>query len=155
VSADHLTVVDASPEVLELNRARTGRADVDYQVADLFTWQPEKEYDVVFFSFWLSHVPRGRFRGFWSMVRSCLSPGGRVFLIDNHDDPAPAAELKDPYVLEYRQDRHVRQLEDGRSYNVVKVMYQPAELEALLAQLGWSAEMHSTGWFLYGKAHPG
>jgi hypothetical protein len=88
------------------------------------------------------------------MVRSCLSPGGRVFLIDNHDDPVPALEFRDPYVLEYRQDRHVRRLEDGRAYNVVKVMYQAEELEALLRQLGWSAEMHATRWFLFGSARP-
>ncbi len=35
-SADHLTVVDSSPEVLEVNRIRTARADVEYVVADLF-----------------------------------------------------------------------------------------------------------------------
>jgi ubiquinone/menaquinone biosynthesis C-methylase UbiE len=38
-SADHLTVLDASPETLSLNRERVGRADVEYVVADLFTWQ--------------------------------------------------------------------------------------------------------------------
>ena len=37
-SADHLTVVDSSPEVLEINRIRTARADVEYVVADLFAW---------------------------------------------------------------------------------------------------------------------
>ena len=86
-SADHLTVVDSSPEVLEINRRRTARADVEYVVADLFAWVPERSYDVVFFSFWLSHVPRERCAAFWSMVRSCSSPGGRVFVIDNHSDP--------------------------------------------------------------------
>jgi hypothetical protein len=57
-------------------------------------------------------------------------------------------------IPKYRQDGHVRRLEDGRAYNVVKVMYQPAELEALLRQLGWSAEMHATRWFLFGSARP-
>ena len=137
-SADHLTVVDSSPEVLELNRLRTGRTDVAYTVADLFTWVPDKSYDVVFFSFWLSHVPHERFASFWSMVRSCLAPGGRVFLIDNHSDPLPA-DIKDPYVLRYDTDRHLRRVEDGREFNVVKVMYEPRELETQLASLGWDA----------------
>ena len=153
-SADRLTVVDSSPEVLELNRGRTGRADVVYEVADLFTWTPQKQYDVVFFSFWLSHVPRERFSDFWSMVRSCLSPRGRVFLVDNHDDPVRGAESQDPYVLEYRQDQHLRRLDDGRTFGVVKVMYEPAELEALLGRLGWTAEMSATRWFLFGSASP-
>ena len=35
-TADHLTVVDSSPEVLALNQERVGRPDVRYVVADLF-----------------------------------------------------------------------------------------------------------------------
>ena len=96
-TAGHLTVIDSSPESLELNRKRVGRPDVDYLVADLFTWQPPRTYDVVFFSFWLSHVPRSRFSGFWSLVRSCLAPGGRVFLIDNRTThPTRSGPLRHP-----------------------------------------------------------
>jgi demethylmenaquinone methyltransferase/2-methoxy-6-polyprenyl-1,4-benzoquinol methylase len=154
-TADHLTVVDSSPEVLEINRIRTARSDVDYVVADLFAWVPESSYDVVFFSFWLSHVPRQRCETFWSMVRSCLSPGGRVFFIDNHSDPhVPETEFKDPYVLRYAPDKHVRRLADGREYNVVKVMYEPDELAMLLTDFGWTADIEATRWFLFGSATP-
>jgi ubiquinone/menaquinone biosynthesis C-methylase UbiE len=152
--ADHLTVIDSSPEVLEINRERTGRADVEYVEDDLFSWVPNSAYDVVFFSFWLSHVPRQRFAGFWSMVRSCLSPDGRVFLIDNHSDPRPVRDIKDPYVRQYQPDRHVRCLDDGREYNVVKVMYEPDELAAQLNDVGWAAEIKATPWFLFGSATP-
>lgn len=152
--AERLTVVDTSPEALEINRARTGRADIDYQVADVFSWSPDGTYDIVFFSFWLSHVPRQRCAAFWSMVRSCLSPGGRVFLIDNHHDPVLPTGVKDPYVLEYQTDRHVRRLHDGRAYNVVKVMYEPDELETQLRDLGWTAQINATRWFLFGSARP-
>lgn len=155
-SAAHLTVVDSSPEVLEINRRRAARADVEYVVADVFAWEPESLYDVVFFSFWLSHVPRQRCAAFWSMVQSCLSSGGRVFLIDNHSDPhVLEREFKDPYVLKYEPDRHVRRLDHGREYNVVKVMYEPDELVAQLADLGWTADIKATRWFLYGSAQPG
>ena len=95
-TAGRLTVVDASSETLELNRQRVGGPDVEYVVADLFSWTPERAFDVVFFSFWLSHVPRGRFASFWDLVRSCLTPHGRVFFIDNRDDPAPTMPSKDP-----------------------------------------------------------
>ncbi len=74
-TAGKLTVLDSSPETLKLNRDRVGESDVEYVVADLFTWQPQRTYDAVFSSFWLSHVPRSRFRDFWSLVRSCLAPG--------------------------------------------------------------------------------
>jgi demethylmenaquinone methyltransferase/2-methoxy-6-polyprenyl-1,4-benzoquinol methylase len=63
-TADHLTVVDASPETLQINRQRVARTDVRYVVADIFDWHPERSYDAVFFSFWLSHVPRPLISGF-------------------------------------------------------------------------------------------
>jgi hypothetical protein len=116
---------------------------------------PESSYDVVFFSFWLSHVPRQRCAAFWSMVRSCLSPGGRVFLIDNHSDPhVPERDFKDPHVIRYEPDRHIRRLDDGREFNVVKVMYEPDELALQLTDLGWTADIKATAWFLFGTAHP-
>jgi hypothetical protein len=33
---------------------------VRFICADLFAWSPERRYDVVFFGFWLSHVPLER-----------------------------------------------------------------------------------------------
>lgn len=152
-TATRLTVVDASPETLALNSARVGRADVDYVVADLFEWRPERSYDVVFFSFWLSHVPRPRFGAFWDMVRSCLAPGGRVFLIDNRNDPTPETNITDPYVVEYGPDLHLRRLHDGSEYRVVKVMYEPDELQTVIEGQGFRADISATRWFLFGSAH--
>ena len=153
-TADTLTVVDASPETLELNRARVARADVTYEVADQFAWHPAEQYDVVFFSFWLSHVPRSRFAAFWALVHDCLAPGGRAFLIDNRDDPQPSSVGRDPYVLEYEPDLHRRELSDGSEYRVVKVMYEPDELESLIEAEGWEADIDSTRWFIFGSARP-
>jgi len=152
-TADRLTVVDASPETLALNRERVRRADVDHVVADLFSWAPSRRYDVVFFSFWLSHVPRRRFGEFWSLVRACLAPDGRVFLIDSRDDPAPPP-INDPIVVEYGQDLHRRRLNDGSEYRVVKVMYGTAELRALIESEGWHVELDGTRRFIYGSARP-
>ncbi|MBO0713284.1 MAG: class I SAM-dependent methyltransferase [Acidimicrobiales bacterium] len=153
-SADRLTVVDSSAEALALNRARVGRDDVEYEVADLFAWRPRRGFDVAFFSFWLSHVPRARFAGFWSLVRSCLKPGGAAFFIDNRDDPLLAGR-RSPNVLEYRRDLHVRRLNDGTRYRVVKVMYEPDELRSLIEAEGWRADVNATRWFLFGSASYG
>jgi len=153
-TADALTVVDASAETLDQNRARVGRDDVEYVVADLFDWRPTRTYDVVFFSFWLSHVPRPRFGGFWSLVRDCLAPGGRAFLIDNREDPAPASPAKDPYVFDHEPDLHRRRLADGTEWRVVKVMYEPDELTALIEAEGWRADIDATRWFIFGSAEP-
>src|SRR5918912_1913205 len=80
--ADRVTAVDSAPEVLELNRARTDGA-AEYVLADVFEWEPPREFDVCFFGFWHSHVPSGRFEAFWRLVGRALKPEGRAFLVDN------------------------------------------------------------------------
>jgi SAM-dependent methyltransferase len=82
-----VTAIDGSPEMLELCQARVADPRVRYVQADLFAWEPERTYDVCFFSFWLSHVPEERFQEFWAKVRRAVRSGGRVFFIDSlrHD----------------------------------------------------------------------
>jgi SAM-dependent methyltransferase len=151
-TADSLTVVDSSPEVLALNRTRVGRSDVNYVDADLFGWGPDSRYDVAFFSFWLSHVPRSRFSQFWSFLDSCLTPSGRAFLIDNRNDPQPETPVRDPFVIRHDTDLHLRRLRDGSEHRVVSVMYEPGELQSLIDAEGWSADIESTPWFIFGSA---
>jgi SAM-dependent methyltransferase len=153
-TARHLTVIDASPEALNLNRDRLRRPDVEYIVADLFEWQPQRTFDVVFFSFWLSHVPRSRFSAFWALVRSSLAPGGRVFFIDNRYDPHPTGGIQDPYVVERGPDVDLRRVHDGSRYRVVEVFYEPDELRTLLADQGWNAMPTATRRFIFGAATP-
>src|SRR5271170_4029963 len=44
-----MTAVDASPEVLALNRSRVASAaNIEYVEADLFSWRPAMRYDAVF-----------------------------------------------------------------------------------------------------------
>lgn len=52
--ASHLPAVDASPEILTLNRASVPRDDVVYMQADQFDRSLPEHYDVVFFFAWLS-----------------------------------------------------------------------------------------------------
>ena len=83
-----------------------------------------------------------------------MAPGGRVFLIDNRSDPTPGIPGRDPYVIDYRPDVHLRRLDDGSEYRVVKVMYEPDELTVLLAAEGWQAVVSGTSWFIFGPATP-
>ena len=148
--ATALTCVDASPEVIALNRRRVRGAHVGYVCADLFHWQPRARYDFVFFGFWLSHVPAGSFIPFWSMVARCLRPGGRVFFADNRRPPPgwPADAVPPPGSAVSR-----RRLADGREFQIVKVLHRPAELEAHLTALGWRAKVRGTPtFFLHGTA---
>ena len=66
--ATDVTAVDASAEMLGIASVRLGQQRVRFVLADLFSWRPDRRYDVVFFGFWLSHVPPERFASFWSLV---------------------------------------------------------------------------------------
>lgn len=151
-TAERLTVLDGSPEALAINRRRVGRDDVEWIETDVFAWRPPRGYDVVFFSFWLSHVPRHRFGGFWQLVAGCLAPGGRVFLIDNRHDPTRTRP--DPYVVDSADDVQRRRLDDGSEHRVVKVFYEPAELTELLEALGWRSTLAANRRFVFGSAVP-
>jgi SAM-dependent methyltransferase len=151
-TADRLTVVDSSPETLAISRARLGSpAHVDYVVADLFGWAPSRRFDVVFFSFWLSHVPRSRFGTFWDLVRRCLAPAGRVFLIDNARREFAKVE---PHLLGHAHEVHHRTLNDGSEHRLVKIIYASDELTTLLDAEGWEAEIQETPLFVFGSARP-
>lgn len=152
--ATTLTVVDAAPEVLALNRRRLGERDgVRYVVADLFTWRPEERYDAVFFGFWLSHVPDERFAAFWELVRAALAPGGRAFFVDSLYTQESTA--RDHVLRGQEATRMTRRLNDGREYEIVKVFHEPQALAARLAALGWQSDVRSTGsYFVYGTAAP-
>lgn len=141
--ASELTCLDASPETIETARMRA--PDARFVLTDIFTWEPDDAYDVAFFSFWLSHVPDERFASFWQKVRRCLSDDGRVFFIDN---------LR-PAVTKARDGRSVRTLNDGREFTIVKVYYEPSDLEAKIRALGWDVTVSATAThFLYGTCSP-
>jgi len=151
--ADAITALDASPEMIAINRARLGDERVRYVLTDIYAWQPDERYDAVFFGFWLSHVPPARFRAFWELVRACLAPGGRVFLVDSLYSESSVAR---DHGLEGREaTAALRRLNDGREFRVVKVFYEPAELAARLGTLDWQAEVRGTAnYFPYGWAAP-
>lgn len=152
-TAEHVTAVDASPETLAINAERTGGRGVTYVQADIFEWRPPARYDVVFFSFWLSHVPPARFAEFWANVRDALAPGGRAVFIDSYredetwqPDPRPEGEF-----VQTRDD-----VASGREYRIVKLYYDPPTLAQQLRELGWDADVTTTGSsFLLGVARPG
>lgn len=136
--ADRVVAVDANRETLALNTN-----EAEHVIADIFDFRPAETFDVVFFGFWLSHVPEERFDDFWATVRSALAPGGRVFLIDSG-----------PIETEPGDDRQVRQLADGREFRIVKKFWRPAELAERVRPLGFELDLRLTanGNFLYGFA---
>lgn len=144
---ERVTVVDASPEVIAINQADVASDQVDYIQADLFEWVSDQQYDMIYFSFWLSHVPPDRLAPFLANVAAMLKPGGTVFILDSlyiqeataNDQPLP----DQGYVM-------TRKLNDGSEYQIVKVFYDLDELKRALSDAGIDAEVKRTElFFLY------
>jgi SAM-dependent methyltransferase len=150
--ASSLTALDGSPTMIELNRAAVSDARVEYVCADVFSWEPVRQFDFVFFGFWLSHVPPTHFGRFFDTVRAALRPGGRCGFVDE-DHRGVHHELVTSDAL---IPTATRTLSDGRSFDIVKVFWDPTELEHELAAHDWRASVRSIGeTFLVGEAIPG
>jgi demethylmenaquinone methyltransferase/2-methoxy-6-polyprenyl-1,4-benzoquinol methylase len=149
--ARSVTAVDASPRMLEINAERVADAKVSYVLADLFEWAPDRTYDAVFFGFWLSHVPPSAFDAFWTLVRNCLKPDGRVAFIDEDD----RFGVHEPTRAVDGTPVAVRKLADGREFEIVKVFWRPDDLERRLHALGWDITVRPVGdTFLFGHGTP-
>ena len=147
--ASTVTAIDAVSDTIEITRRKNADTQVGYQVADIFHWNPVHRYDLVFFGFWLSHVPAERFESFWKTVQDALKSNGQVFFVDSLQTQASSAhdhaKINDSGIAE-------RKLNDGSQYHIVKRFYDPGTLEEHLDSIGWSGTIQTTGdLFLYGR----
>jgi demethylmenaquinone methyltransferase/2-methoxy-6-polyprenyl-1,4-benzoquinol methylase len=143
--ADEVLAVDAAPEALEIARRRTTAANVTFEVADVFVWEPAARFDTIFFSAWLSHVPARRFDDFWGRLARWTT---RVLFVD---EPA-GEEAKESYV---RDETVERRLTDGTTFHIVKTFIDPARLKRDLDRLGWTCATRrdDADWpWIYGEA---
>ena len=134
-----VSAIDASPERLELNRCNVASDNVSYRQADLFEWQPEREYDLVFMAFWLSHVPPDLMDNFLHKVQAAVHPGGKVFIVDQCED------FRDRPMPQREGIRETRRAPDGRTFSIVKVYYHPALLAHRLTHFGFDASEERVG----------
>ena len=147
-TATTITAVDASPEMIAINRARTADERVHYVEADLFTWQPDRTYDAICFCFWISHVPTERLDAFLRTVAAAVRPGGAVFFVDGRREPTSTAT--DHRLPDADQQIMTRKLNDGRAFQIVKNFYDPAQLAAQCAAAGLVMDIRETPtYFLY------
>lgn len=148
-TAATVTAVDASSEMIEINRAKVSSKRVSYLQGDLFSWQPGRTYDAVLFGFWISHVPLERLDDFLRSVAAMLRPGGKVFFVDGRRTPDDSfAHDQTP-----AQDSQLttRMLNDGRTFEIVKNYYDPVDLTARCTKAGFDITVCETAtYFLYG-----
>ncbi len=142
-----VTALDASPEMININRVKLQSDRVDYRRVDLFEWRPRRQYDMVFFGFWLSHVPAEKLAAFLENVNAALKPGGRLFIVDSR---APDLATAHTGAEDLGAELQKRVLKDGRRFDIVKIYYEPAALSRILRRHGFDIEAATTqDFFLY------
>jgi ubiquinone/menaquinone biosynthesis C-methylase UbiE len=150
--ARQITILDGSLEMIAVNSVRLEaggfRSKAAYRQVDLFTWQPERQYDGLFMGYFLSHVPADRRESFLATVASALRPGGVLGLIDGRRDARSTSPDQPPPGPE--SDVTMRRLNDGRTFQIVKRFDEPESLAAELDHHGIDAEVRVTAvHFLY------
>ncbi len=158
-TATHITALDASEEVLVVNKAKTQSDKVTYQVADIFVWQAPQPFDAAFMGFWLSHIPPSKQSYFMNQLANTLQPGGKIFFIDSLPKPSSTAKDMAADLAEHasrtqssdEESKITRRLNDGQEFELVKVYYQPDDLAALFEAHQMQVTVKRTdNFFLYG-----
>jgi SAM-dependent methyltransferase len=130
----YLTLSDATPEPLAIARRRLEAAGLHAEVEIGDAWaEPDRAVDGLFAGFWVSHVARSRLDEFLGLTARWLTPGGLFAFIDSRSDPESGARDHRPP----QDDVQARHLDDGSSFRVRKVFYEPAELEGALSAAGF------------------
>ena len=145
-SKGQLWLYDVGEEMLDLARQRLMAHGMRAHIHLRDAWaEPDRQVDALFCGGWLSHVPRARLDEFLAICRRWLKPGGTFAFIDE-----AATWGGEPSVDEHQQ----RRLKDGREFSILKIYYEPAELEKALLRAGFArAEVRTTSrFFLIGQA---
>lgn len=141
-----LTALDAAPEMLNVARGRLQGTTTRFIDADIFSWVPDRQYDTVFFAFWLSHVPPASLAAFWATLRQALKPGGCVVFLD---DSHAKAEIEET-VAKTDVPTVRRRLSDGSQHLTVKVLHDADGLTKRLNALGWEAHVELVDQYHFG-----
>ncbi|MBD2100290.1 class I SAM-dependent methyltransferase [Leptolyngbya sp. FACHB-261] len=147
---EQITAIDASYEMIAINQRKLDSPKVAYQQLDLFSWEPEKQYDLVFFAFWLSHVPPTLLDSFLAKVYCSTRTGGQIFIVDSRF--AETSSAKDHILKDDGSLYKIRKLNNGQEFKVIKVFYQPDDLRDKLTEAGFQADVRGTeNYFVYAQ----
>lgn len=135
---NHITAVDAAPEMLKISKEKLGDERITYQQADLFNWNPDKEYDLVFFANWLSHIPPNAVDDFLGKVKKCLHKNGQIAFVDQH-----APSDADKAIAE--KDIYAKRPLAGQEFTIIKVFYDLGELQKKLEGLRFEVSVEKFG----------
>lgn len=110
---------DVNEEVLAIARTKPlSHERVRFEIGDAYALSHGPSFDAAFAGFWWSHVPLQRAGEWLAGLHRCLTPGGRVVLLDNRYVEGSSTPIS-------RRDTHgnsyqLRRLDDGSTHEVLK-----------------------------------
>lgn len=125
---DEVTATDSSPDMIAAARRKLGSAAIEYRVVDLLSFPDLGMYDVIFSTFWISHVPLDLHDAFWAWIARSLSLGGDIVFQDSiTSGPGGGGDC--------------RTLPSGETFQIVKNAYDFQRLADLLDTHGLAASI--------------
>ena len=127
---------------MEIARTRVAGSHVQLVQGDAYALpELDSPCDGAFAGFWISHVPRSRFKAFVHGLHSRLSPGAKVVFLDNllvTGSSTPIAE-SDAEGNTYQ----IRKLNDGSTHRVLKNFPSEVEMRSWLREEGSDIRWHA------------
>lgn len=89
--AEQVLAIDASSNMLRRNKLRCASSKVSYVQEDIFNFSNFGTFQVIFASFWISHIPENTFIDFLKYIHKSLSKSGMAIFIDSYPNASPSS----------------------------------------------------------------
>jgi len=125
---DKVLAIDSSSRMLELCREKLDSDRITYQKVNVFDLPDLGRFDLIFSTFWISHVPFQLQDAFWDWISRSLNHPGKILMQDSTDrGPGGGGS--------------VRTLPSGEEYEIVKNNYDFNALLAIIRKYGIEASV--------------
>lgn len=133
---EQVLAIDASPDMIAVAREKLGERGIDYRVVDILAFPDLGTFDVVFSTFWVSHVPLELHDDFWAWVARSLEIGGEVIFQDSMaQGPGGGGDR--------------RRLPSGETFRIVKNAYDFDRLLEVMSSHGLTGTIAMTSKNVY------
>lgn len=125
IKNNKVTPTDYSKEMLDKLHERCG---VKGKVIDNYHIELEetKEFDLCFFSFWLSHVPPEKEHSFFTELKRVLNKGCELYIVDSF------LNKNELNCLTQKENIQLRPLKSGKTFRVYKKYHDKSSLTSTL-----------------------
>lgn len=153
--AGSLLATDINLTMLQMAKQRIyKRNNVSFSLADAYNLSSIRcKFTAGFAGWWLSHVDKTRMRSFLEGFHEKLAPGSIVIFMDDTHETMDITSSTDEYNNAYT----IRTLKDGSTHEIIKNVFNEANLKELIAGIAYNIKVYSLTyhWLLsYNVLHP-